>query len=117
MYSFKQYLFIHKINICCVIETHLNKRRERWFREVFGDQYIVIVKNMRDMKKMDKVSGGIAILVKKTIGKIERVMKKRSNGLMWISIKCEGRIIYLAPVYIVPVGSTRYEQNVKMSNF
>ena len=76
MYSFKQYLFTHKIDICCVTETHLNEIREKWFREVFEDQYIVIVKNRNDMKKRDKGSGGVVILVNKNVGKVEVVKKK-----------------------------------------
>ena len=63
------------------------------------------------MKRGDPGSGGVAIMMKKELGKIDFIKKKRIDGLMWTKIECEGRIIYIATVYMVPQGSPYYENN------
>ena len=67
---------------------------------MFGDQYIIITKNRSDIKKRDKGSGGIAILIKKDVGKVEEIKKKRTDGLLWMKIECEVRTIYIYAQYI-----------------
>ena len=63
------------------------------------------------MKHGDKGSGGVAILVRKGLGTVEEVKTKGIEGLLWAKIKCEGRTLIVAAVYLVPIGSRYYEKN------
>ena len=94
-------------------ETHLNKKREKMFREVFVDQFHIITKN-REMKDRDPGSGGVMVLVRKGIGNVTEIKRKRTAGLLWVQICCEGRIFIIAVVYMVPSGSVYYGLNEKI---
>ncbi|NRA93849.1 MAG: hypothetical protein HRU26_14440 [Psychroserpens sp.] len=53
-------------------------------------------------------------MVRKKIGTIKQVKKKKTDGLLWVQIECSGRLIFLASVYLVPRGSTRWGNNNKI---
>ena len=74
------------------------------------NQYTLITKNRKNQKGW-KGHGGIAILIKKNIGKTKIIEGKRHDGIIWIEISCGGRKIFLASIYMVPVGSPFYEEN------
>ena len=114
MYAWKQYLCRREIDICCVTETHLNEEREKMFRMVFEDRFIVHSKRRRNMKVRDKGSGGIAIMVRREVGEVEMITEKRMDGLMWTKIVCVGRKLFIATVYIVPEGTVRAGQNISI---
>ena len=114
MCRWKQYLKRNEIDICCVSETHLNDERKLIFEKVSEKQIHVVVKNRADVKDSRKGSGGVAILVRKKIGKIKVIKIKTSDGLLWVQIESSSRFIYVASVYLVPRGSTRWENNSKI---
>ena len=43
-------------------------------------------------------------------------LNKKQDCLLWIEISCGHRKIYIATVYMVPVGSSYYEDNDKIRN-
>ena len=50
-------------------------------------------------------------MINKKVGQIKLIEGKRHDGVLWIEINCGGRKIFLATVYMVPVGSPYYEEN------
>ena len=128
MIVWKHYLEDNNIDICCITETWLkesniqskaNKEKNRnmesptvrtEFHKFFEDQYTVITKNRKN-QRWRKGHGVIWILVRKKIGKAKKITRKRQDGIMWTEIRCGGRLIYIATVYMVPIGSPYYEQN------
>ena len=80
MYIWKQHLNNEEADIVCITETHLNERREKIFRQVFEEEYTVMINSRSDMKKKDKGSGGVAIIARK---KYKAVMiKRKTDGLL-----------------------------------
>ena len=118
----------NKIDICGITETHMKNNNERKeiksnknkiqqsitketdFHRFFEDQYIVITKN-RKKQKGRRGHGGIGIVVRKNIGTVKELKEKSNDGILWIEINCGGRMLYIATVYMVPIGSPFYEQN------
>ena len=109
-----QYLSEERIDICCAVETHLDKKRERTFRKIFETEYHCVINNRKNRKKADSGSGGVAILVKKTRGKeikIIPIQKKGSDEVVWTEVTGMGKSLFLAAVYLVPKKSRLYSDN------
>lgn len=111
MRRWKQYLIEEDIEICCVTETHLNKKREIIFREIFKEDFNCIIRNRKDRKEGDSGSGGLAILIKKGLAKVNPILKKGSDEIVWAEVVGAGKSLFIATVYIVPKKSTRYVDN------
>ena len=114
MHYWKQYLLNNDVDVCCVSETHFNNVRSTMFREAFEDKYMVFLKSRSDMKDNDKGSGGIAVLIKKNLGEANEIKRKREDGLLWIKLIHEGRVIYIASIYILPAGAVRTAHNDRL---
>merc|ERR1712083_413232 len=98
MRCWKQYLVEEKIDICCATETHMDEEREKLLIDIFEDKFECISKIRKERKKGDYGSGGLAILMRKSKGKIKLVKKKGNEGILWVEVEGTGRKMHLAVV-------------------
>ena len=102
------------VDICCITETHMDEKREKQLLSIFEDKFECISKIRKNKKRNDYGSGGIAVMVRKDRGKIKQVKGKGRDGILWVEVEGTGRKMYIATVYIVPMKSTRYKQNIEL---
>ena len=103
-----------KVHIFCITETHLDEKRERLLISIFEDKFECISRIREERKRGDYGSGGVAVMIRKTKGKIKTIKRKGADGILWVEVEGTGRKMFVAVVYIVPTKSTRYVKNTEL---
>ena len=116
MLRWKQYLLEKEIDICCVTESRLDSARDKIFEEMFGDVYNCFIRSRTHMKRLDPGSGGVAILVKKGIGKATLTKIGKCQDLVWVEVEGEDMTLYVASAYMVHAGSNWQANNLVLRN-
>merc|ERR1711953_1631807 len=105
---------VEKVDICCVTETHLDEKRERLLISILEDKFECLSRIREERKRGDYGSRGVAVMIRKTKGKIKTIKRKGADGILWVEVEGTGRKMFVAVVYIVPTKSTRYVKNTEL---
>ena len=103
------------MDICCVTETHLDEKRERLLISILEDKFECLSRIREERKRGDYGSGGVAVMIRKSKGRIKTIKRKGVDGILWVEVEGTGRKMYVAVVYIVPhkINKVREECRIK----
>lgn len=95
------------IDICAISETWIKENRKNEFIKIINENKYEWFSRERTKQRSNHGEGGIGVLVKKSIGKVQVVKRSKNYEMMWIEITRHEERIYIAVVYMSPEGSAR----------
>jgi len=90
-------------------ETHFERKHSLEFAEIADKKGYKIFSITRCMRRFDKGSGGVTIMIDKQFQSRE-MKKSKLEDLIWVSVDIGGEKVFIGGVYIVPVGSSRWRK-------
>jgi len=104
--SLKEEVRRYSIDVVCVIESKMKmKRDEDRFESMFKDEFTCFFFNRKNMKKGDKGSGGMVLMIRNELRDVCKVMFSNEFVVCVVLELLDAKKLFLMCLYLPPVGS------------
>jgi hypothetical protein len=101
------------LDICIITETWLKEDRSNEFKKSIDNEEYEWYSRERRKQKASSGEGGIGIVLKKKVGKIQVVKVSKEYEMLWLEITRGKYKFYVAAIYMSPENSRRASDSLQ----